>query len=375
MIKYIIRRLLQSIPIFFGITIFSYLLISLAPGSPVEILAFNNRLKPREREELKYILGANDPLPVQYLRWLLGDDWMRWDSDGDGLADAAVFFVDLHAPELNDSGKPAIDEDTGDTLLRPLPAGNQRGILRGDFGNSVYYKRAALGVLVERLPATLELGVTSLLVGLILGIAVGILAAVNRSGWFDQTSRVGAVIVNSVPNFGLGLLLILVFGVSLGILPLAGRCKTTIDDSCPPLPERLEYLILPTIVLAAGGVAGYSRYMRASMLDVVSQDYVRTARAKGLNERVIWLRHGMRNALIPIATFLGPSITFLLSGAAVTESVFSWPGVGRLLVQAPQRRDYTVVMIVVVYGAIANIIGYLLSDILYALIDPRIRFD
>ena len=275
MIKYIIRRLLQSIPIFFGITIFSYLLISLAPGSPVEILAFNNRLKPREREELKYILGANDPLPVQYLRWLLGDDWMRWDSDGDGLADAAVFFVDLHAPELNDSGKPAIDEDTGDTLLRPLPAGNQRGILRGDFGNSVYYKRAALGVLVERLPATLELGVTSLLVGLILGIAVGILAAVNRSGWFDQTSRVGAVIVNSVPNFGLGLLLILVFGVSLGILPLAGRCKTTIDDSCPPLPERLEYLILPTIVLAAGGVAGYSRYMRASMLDVVSQDYVR----------------------------------------------------------------------------------------------------
>ncbi len=375
MIKYIIRRLLQSIPIFFGITIFSYLLISLAPGSPVEILAFNNRLKPREREELKYILGANDPLPVQYLRWLLGDDWMRWDSDGDGLADAAVFFVDLHAPELNDKGKPLIDEDTGDALLRALPAGNQRGILRGDFGNSIYYKRAALDVLVERLPATLELGVTSLLVGLIMGVAIGIIAAINRGGWFDQSSRIGAVIVNSVPNFGLGLLLILVFGVTLGILPLAGRCKTTIDDSCPPLPSRLEYLILPTIVLAAGGVAGYSRYMRASMLDVVSQDYVRTARAKGLNERIIWLRHGMRNALIPIATFLGPSITFLLSGAAVTESVFSWPGVGRLLIQAPQRRDYTVVMIVVVYGAIANIIGYLLSDVLYALIDPRIRFD
>lgn len=375
MIKYITRRLLLSIPIFFGITIFSYLLISLAPGSPVEILAFNNRLKPREREELKYILGVNDPLPVQYLRWLLGDDWMRWDSDGDGLADGAVFFIDLYAPQLNDSGKPAIDEGTGDVLLRPLPAGNQRGILRGDFGNSVYYKRSALSVLAERLPATLELGVTSLLVGLVLGVAIGIIAAINRGGWFDQSSRVAAVIVNSMPNFGLGLLLILVFGVTLGLLPLAGRCKTTIDDSCPPLPSRLEYLILPTIVLAAGGVAGYSRYMRASMLDVVAQDYIRTARSKGLNERSIWLRHGARNAFIPIATFIGPSITFLLSGAAVVESVFSWPGVGRLIVQAPGRRDFAVVMLVVVYAAIANILGYLISDILYVMIDPRIRFD
>ena len=375
MIKYLARRLLQSIPIFFGVTILSYLLISLAPGGPVEILAFNNRLKPREREVLKYILGANDPLPVQYLRWLLGDDWMRWDSDGDGLADSAVFFIDLYAPQLNDNGKPLLDEETGDALLRLLPPGNRRGIIRGDFGKSVYYKRAALDVLVERLPATLELGATSLLVGLILGVAIGVMAAVNRGGWFDQSSRVGAVIVNSVPNFGLGLLLLLFFGVTLGIVPLAGRCKTTIDDSCPPLPQRLEYLILPTIVLSAGGVAVYSRFMRASMLDVVSQDYIRTALAKGLTERIVWLRHGMRNALIPIAVFLGPSITLLLSGAVVTESVFSWPGVGRLLIQAPQRRDYTVVMIAVVYGAIANIIGYLLSDIFCALIDPRIRFD
>lgn len=374
MVKYIIRRLLQSIPIFFGITLISYWLMSLAPGGPVEILAFNNRMKPREREEFKYILGVNDSLPVQYLRWLLGDDWMRWDSDGDGLADSAV-LVDLYAPRLSEAGKPLVDEATGEVLMRPLPSGTARGIIRGDFGNSIYYKRAAIDVLVERLPATVELGMTSLLVGLILGVAIGILAAVNHGGWFDQSSRVGAVIVNSIPNFGLGLLMLLVFGSMLGILPLGGRCKTTLSDTCPPIQERLEYLILPTIVLAAGGVAGYSRFMRASMLDVVSQDYIRTARSKGLSERLIWLRHGMRNALIPIATFLGPSITFLLSGAAVTESVFSWPGVGRLLVQAPGRRDYTVVMIVVVYAAIANILGYLLSDMLYALIDPRIRLE
>ena len=375
MSKYIIRRLLQAIPTIFGITLFVFILISLAPGGPVEILAFNNRMKPREKEELKYILGYNDPLLVQYLRWLTGDDWMRWDEDDDGLADGSVFFIDHYAPALNEHGKPMIDEASGEAVLKQLPPGNKYGILRGDWGNSVYYKRAALSVLVERLPATLELGITSLITGFIIGIAIGIIAAINHGGAFDQISRVGAVIVDSVPSFGLGLTLLLIFGAQLAILPLGGRCKTTLDASCPPITSRLEYLILPTVVLAAGGVSGYSRFMRASMLDVVSQNYIRTARAKGLRERAIWLRHGLRNAFIPIATFLGPSITFLLAGAAITEQIFSWPGVGRLLVQAPGRRDYPIVMIVVVYGALANILGYLLSDIFYTLIDPRIRFD
>lgn len=373
--RYIIRRLLQAIPTVFGITLFVYIFISLAPGGPVEILAFNNRMKLREKEELKYILGFNDPLLVQYLRWLTGDDWLRWDSDDDGLADASVFFIDHYAPELDERGKPVIDEITGEPVLKPLPPGKKRGILRGDWGNSIYYKRSALSVLVERLPATLELGITSLITGFTLGIAAGILAAVRHGGVFDQVSRVVAAIVDSAPSFGQGLFLILFFAIYLNVLPIAGRCKTTLDDSCPPLPQRLEYLILPTIVLAAGGVSNISRFMRASMLDVVSQDYIRTAKAKGLRDRSVWMRHGIRNAFIPIATFLGPSITFLLTGAAITESIFAWPGVGRLLVQAPGRRDYPIVMIVVVYGALANILGYLLSDILYALLDPRIRFD
>ena len=375
MTKYIIRRLLQAFPIFIGITILSYILMAISPGGPVEALAFNNRLKPREKLELIYKLGINDSLPAQYLRWLLGDDWMRWDSDGDGLADGAVFFIDLYGPVLNDKGKPMIDEATGELLARPLSPGDQRGILRGDFGASFFFKRPALDVLVERLPATLELGVTALIVGVVLGVSVGILAAVYHGGLFDQLSRVGAVVVNSIPNFGLGLLLLLFFGSTLQILPLGGRCKTTLDPSCPPLPDRLEYLILPTIVLAAGAVAGYSRIMRSSMLDVVSEDYIRTARAKGLGDRAIWLRHGMRNAFIPIATFLGPSITFLLSGAAITETVFSWPGVGRQAVNAVVQRDYPVVMIVVIYASIANILGYLISDILYGIIDPRIGYN
>ena len=374
MSKYILRRLFQAIPIFIGITILSYVLMSIAPGGPVEALAFNNRMKPREKEELKYKLGINDPLPVQYLRWIVGDDWMRWDSDGDGLADASVFFIDLHAPLLNDRGKPSIDEATGEPIMQPLPPGDQRGILRGDFGNSFYFKRPALDILIERLPATVELGLTAFIVSFVLGIGIGILAAVNYNGFFDQTSRVGAVVINSIPNFGLGLLLLLYFGSTLKLLPLGGRCKTTLDPSCPPLPDRLEYLILPTIVLAAGGVAVISRYMRTSMLDVVAQDYIRTARSKGLAERVIWLRHGLRNAFIPIATILGPSITFLLSGAAITESVFSWPGVGRQVVNSVVQRDFPVVMIVVIYASIANILGYLISDILYGLIDPRIGY-
>ena len=375
MTKYIIRRLLQAIPTLFGITILSYLMISAAPGGPVETLAFNNRMKPREKEELKYKLGINDPLPVQYLRWLLGDDWMRWDEDGDGLADASVFFIDHDGPELQENGKPLIDEATGEMRMKALPPGDQRGILRGDFGNSVYYKRPAIDVLVERLPATVELGLTSFVVGVTLGLAIGVLAAVYHGGWFDQVSRVGAVIVNSIPNFGLGLLLLLFFGSLLQVLPLGNRCKTTLDPSCPPLPQRLEYLILPTVVLSAGAVAGYSRFMRASMLDVVAQDYIRTARSKGIAERSIWLRHGMRNAFFPIATFLGPSITFLLAGAAITESVFSWPGVGRLAVNAVGQRDYPIVMIVVIYSAIANILGYLLSEILYGMLDPRVSFQ
>ena len=375
MTKYIIRRLLQGILVFFSATILSYVIIASAPGGPVGVLAFNSRLKPREVEELKIKLGVNDPLPIQYLRWLLGDDWMRWDSDGDGLADGSVFFIDLFGPELDKRGKPLIDEETGEVVLRRLPPGDRYGILRNDFGNSFFYKRPAIKVLIERLPATLELGVPVLFIGATLGIIVGILAAVNHRGWFDQLSRVFAVIINAIPDFWLGLLLLLLFGSILQILPLGGRCKTTLDPSCPPVPVRLEYLLLPTIVLAAGPVAGYSRYMRASMLDVVHRDYIRSARSKGLQERAVWLRHGMRNAFIPIATFLGPSITFLLIGAVVIERVFSWPGVGRLVVNAVGQRDYPIVMIVVVYATIANILGYLLSDVLYAAIDPRIRFN
>ncbi|MDX1990964.1 MAG: ABC transporter permease [bacterium] len=358
MLKYVLRRLLQAVPTFFGITLLAYLLMATTPGGPLGALVFGNpNLSPREQEQLAIRLGLNDPAPIQYLRWLLGDDWMRWDSDGDGLSDGS-FLIPLDA---NGDGEAE-------------PPGDRRGILRGDFGTSFFNRRPVLDLLVERLPATLELSVTSLIVGTIIGVGVGVLAAINRGGVFDNVSRIVAVIFNAVPGFWLGLILLLLFAVTLDIFPLGDRCRTTLDDSCPPLHQRLEYVVLPVFILATGPIAGFSRFMRASMLEVVSQDFIRTARAKGLSTRTVWFKHGMRNALIPIATFLGPALTGLLGGAVVTETVFNYPGVGRTVVQAFVQRDYPVVMAVTIYAAVATILGYLLSDILYAIIDPRIRY-
>jgi peptide/nickel transport system permease protein len=357
MVKYTLRRLIQAIPTFFGITILSYLLMTAAPGGPVGALAFGPKVTPQQRERVAAQLGVNDPWPLQYARWLIGDDWMRFDKDGDGVAN-----------------------EPGDRL----------GILRGDFGRSFLQRRPVWDLIVERIPATLELGLASLIIGLVLGIPVGVLAAVRKGGWFDTSTRILAVVFNAVPVFWLGLILILLFGSILPnwlndlnpavfpstspILPMGGRCPTDLLAGCPPLHERLNYMILPTFVLATGFIAVYSRFMRASMLDVFSQDYMRTARSKGLSTGQVWFKHGARNALIPIATFLGPTITGLLSGAAITETIFSWPGLGRMAVGSVVGLDYPVVMAVVILSAVATIFGFILSDILYALIDPRIRF-
>jgi len=342
MIKYTIRRLIQAIPTFFGITIFSYMLMAAAPGGPVAALTFDPRITPQQRQRLAQQLGLNDPLPVQYLRWLVGDDWMQFDTDGDGEMDSY---------------------------------GTRRGILRGDFQRSFTARRPVLDVITERIPATLELGAASLMLGVAVGVPIGILAATRKGGWFDNLTRVLAVVFNAIPIFWLGLILILIFGSWLGVLPMGGRCPPVLTGGCPPVYGRIEYLILPTFVLATGAIAIYSRYMRASMLDVMSQDYMRTAHSKGLTNRVVWFKHGARNAFIPLATFLGPAITGLLSGAAITETIFSWPGMGRLAVNSVTSQDYPVVMGVVIITAIATMLGYILSDILYALVDPRIRFD
>lgn len=348
MVKYTLRRLIQAIPIFFGITLLSYMLMIAAPGGPETILVGDPRLSAEQRTALAQRLGVNDPWPVQYLRWLIGNDWQLFDLDGDG--------------EVDDPG-------------------NRRGILRGDFGFSLFSKRPIIGLIGERVGPTLELGFAALFFSIIIGVPIGILAAVRRGGSFDDVSRVIAVVFNAIPIFWLGLLLILLFGTWLKnpsggpLLPMGNRCPVSVTGECPPVYGRLSHLLLPTFVLAAGGVAVFSRFMRASMLDVISQDYIRTAKAKGLTDRSVWFKHAARNAMIPIATFLGPAIAGVLGGAPITEKIFSWPGLGQLSVNSVIQQDYPVVMAVVIIAAVGTILGYILSDILYALIDPRIRFN
>jgi peptide/nickel transport system permease protein len=353
MIKFIIRRLFQSIPTLFGITILSYAIIVLAPGDPAEIMSFGPRTTRAQKEALARQTGVKDPLYKQYIRWLVGNDFQKF-------------------PVLDRYGDPKKDEN-GNTIM---VSGTKKGILRGDFGESFTARKPAMQVLLEKAPATLELTGLSLLLGLLVGIPIGVVAAALRGGLFDNFTRVMAVLFSSVPIFWLALTLMLIFSSQLGWLPMGGRYPTDYFlDGHVTLKERFEHLILPVAVLSTGWIAVFSRFMRASTLDVLSQDYIRTAKAKGLKARQVWFGHAARNALIPIATILGPAIPGILGGALITETMFSWPGIGRTAYSAVLAQDYPVIMASVILAALTTIGGYLLSDILYAFIDPRIRLS
>ncbi|MEP7289429.1 MAG: ABC transporter permease [Chloroflexota bacterium] len=320
MTRYIIRRLIYSIPILLGVTILTYGMMTVAfPQGPVAAMSFSPKSTPAQRAKLTEQLGLNDPPVVQYFKWL---------------------------------GR----------------------VLQGDLGRSFAAKRNVSDLIWERASATVELGGLSLLLGVIIGVPIGIWAAVRQGSWFDNITRVASVIVSAIPIFWLGIILILIFGSWLNILPMGGRFPTNLSGEYT-LWERIQHLILPVFVLTAGDIAVLSRYMRAATLEVSRQDYIRTAQAKGLSERVVWFTHAARNALIPLATFLGPALVGLLNGAIITETIFSWPGLGRLTYEAVTQLDYPVVMATVLIGAISTVFGYLLSDILYALIDPRIRYS
>lgn len=357
MFRYILRRLLQGIPTLVGVSLLSFMIVSAVPGGPLAGLYFDPKMTPAKRKILSDQLGLNDPFPVQYLRWLIGDDYRLFDTNGDGK-----LFTECKA-----------DEKTGGQVCSPDEYGTKRGILRGDWGYSYANRRPVWSLIGERIGATLELSILSLFFGLTIGVLIGVVAAVRRGGLFDSSTRVLAVILNAIPGVWLGLILIMVFGAWLKVLPMGGRCDPTVV--CPPFYQRLEYLILPVIVLATGGIAGYSRYIRASMLEIVNQDYIRTAKAKGLQDGQVWFVHAARNAFIPLATFLGPAIFGLIGGAVITETLFSWPGVGKLSITAVNNLDMPLLMAITMLGALATILGYILSDILYAAFDPRIRFN
>jgi peptide/nickel transport system permease protein len=351
--EFIMRRLLQAIPTMLGITIFSFLIMSAAPGGPSAALTFEPKMTAKERQIMQEKLGFNDPVPIQYVRWLLGE------------APIKVFGVTLWGGREI----PVFDRRGNETGTR---VGTSGGIIRLDFGRSLFYRKPVVEMLKQRIGATFQLGFLALIMGLILGIPIGVFSAAWKGSLFDNGSRITAVFFNAVPVFWLGLMLILIFGKWLEVLPMGNRCPLTIKG-CVSWKDYAMHLILPVFTLGTGWVAVLSRYMRTSTLDVLSQDYVRTAQAKGLTNTNVWFGHAARNALIPIATILGPAIPGLLGGAVITETIFSWPGLGRLSYEAVIQQDYPMVMAVVIMSGLITVFGYLLSDVLYAFIDPRIR--
>jgi peptide/nickel transport system permease protein len=236
-----------------------------------------------------------------------------------------------------------------------------RSVFRGDFGHSFQYRTPALTVVLERLPATIQLTLCAMALTVVFGVAIGILAAVRRGSRYDYAGTVLAVLGQSLPSFWLGIMLILFFGVTLRWLPTSGYRDWT-------------YLVLPSVTLAAYPTALVARLTRSSMLEILGRDYVRTGRAKGLAERAVILRHALRNATIPVLTVIGVQIGALLSGAVITESVFAWPGMGKLVVDAIYFRDFPVVQTVLILSATIFVLINLLVDVAYTLIDPRIRY-
>jgi peptide/nickel transport system permease protein len=355
MYRYILRRLMQAIPTLLGVSIISFLLVNAAPGDPISLRTFGDpKMTPETKEILRKNLGLDQPLPIQYLSWFTGISIRRGDQIA-GMTtptNTCAYFGGLDVTICDNGG----------------------GILRGDLGTSIDTKQPVWTRMVERMPATLELGIASLLFSLAIGVPLGVLSAVYRGSPFDNSIRFFSVIFRSVPIYWMALLLIMVFAVYLGWLPSGGRQTVSLTMQFS-LADRIQHMILPVLVLSFGPIAFFSRIMRTETLEVIHTDYVRTARAKGLSPGNVWFVHALRNALIPLMTVMGPAIVGVLSGAVVTETIFAWPGMGRLTINAVYQQDYPMVLGAGMFFAVLTIIGYLLTDIFYAMADPRVRLS
>jgi ABC-type dipeptide/oligopeptide/nickel transport system permease component len=305
MIQYLARKLPQLIIVILGVSIITFLIMHLS-GDPAQLLLPPEATEEQIRE-FSHSLGYDDPLYVQYARFL-------------------------------------------------------KGAVKGDFGTSMVHRRPAFQIVMERFPATLELSISAMIFAIIIALPMGIIAAIKRNTVFDYASMGIALGMQSMPTFWLGIMLVMIFSVKLNILPTSGR-------------GSFEQLILPTVALGAFYMAMISRLMRSGLLEVLTEDYVRTARAKGVKETLVVLKHALKNSLIPLVTVIGLEFGRLLGGAVVTETVFEWPGVGRLAVTAINQRDYPVVQAVVFVLAITFVLVNLFTDLAYSYIDPRIRFD
>ncbi len=314
MTRYVVRRVLLMIPVAVLVTIINFGLLRLAPGDPV--LAYSGDVRdPEILNEMRHQLGLDQPLPVQYLAWV------------------------QHA-------------------------------LQGDLGRSIRTHQEVTEAIFERVPATLELTITALLFSISIGLLVGILSALHRNSALDLLATSLTIAGVSIPNFFLGLMLILLFSLVLRIFPPGGYTPA-IDNPV----ENLRRLVLPALTLSAATLAVNMRQVRSSLLEVFGQDYIRTARAKGMNEQRVVVSHALKNALIPVITVVGLQVGALIEGAVITEQIFSWPGVGKLVVDSLFGRDYPVVQAVVLLSAMSYMLATLVVDIAYGWLDPRISYS
>jgi peptide/nickel transport system permease protein len=326
-ISYLLRRILGAIPLLLGILTLIFFIIHIAPGDPTARF-FNPNVAPEVIEQMRRNLGLDQPLHIQYFKWL-------------------------------------------------------KSFITGDFGYSFGQMRPINEILPETLWNTLQLTGVSLVVIFVVGMLIGIVQAVRQYSVTDNVATIAALFFYSMPSFWFALMLILIFSLKASqwgwdfVLPASQM--TSVGAEFLPLGERLWdrflHLLLPATALGIGSAAGVARYMRGSMLEVIHQDYIRTARAKGLSERAVIFKHALRNALIPIITLLGLYLPFLLSGSVLVETIFAWPGAGRLIVDAIFQRDYPVVMATSFVIAAIVIGGNLVADVLYAAVDPRIRTE
>jgi peptide/nickel transport system permease protein len=314
MIGFGLRRLAQALVLLLLVSMIGFAILHLAPGGPLSQFALSSDMSPKELQQIAHQMGLDRPLPQQYLDWL---------------------------------GR----------------------LLAGDWGRSYRDGQPVLDVIASHLGATLELMLSATVLAMSLGTWLGILGAIRRHSIADHAATMGAMIALSIPTFWFGLVVIYIFSVRLDWLP-AGNIEDVGNGS---LFDHLKHLIEPCIVLALVTLATWSRYMRASMLEVINQDYIRTARAKGLRQTQILVRHAFRNALLPMITVAGIQLPALLTGALVTETVFTWPGMGRLFLDSLNYRDYPVVMGVLMFSAIIVLLGNLAADMLYVVADPRVR--
>lgn len=318
--NYLIRRILQLLPVFLGILFILFFILDNTPGGPASTI-MNPRMTAEQRRELEERLNPDLPVPQKFVNWL-------------------------------------------------------SQAVKGEFGYSTKHNKPVTEVIGAAMPQTFTLAFASLIIALLIGIPIGVLGAIKQYSWLDNVFTIFALIGISMPSFFFGLILIQVFSVELGLFPLFGFRDPLLNGSfLEELLDVAHHLVLPVTVLGLGSTASFMRYTRSSMLEVIKQDYIRTARAKGLKEKVVIYRHAFRNAIIPIITLLGFWVPSLFSGAVITESIFGLPGIGRIGVDAVTTRNYPVILAINAMLAMLTLLSTIIVDILYAVADPRIKYE